>query len=1292
MRETPSLPETVPAPRPRAWLRPLVRILGLTLVFGYFAFALIFVTLRYAVLPHIEDYRSNIESMLSGAIKLPVTISGIDAEWQGLRPHLALSGLAVHDLEGRPALAFDKVEADVAWASLLHLDLRLERIEIAAPSLSVRRDPEGRLFIAGLALSRQGQDNGFSAWLLAQHRVVVRNASITWQDEMRGAPPLELSHLDFHLQNDGSRHRFALNADPPKNLASRMDLRGDFRGEGLDQLKDWKGEAYANLDYADLAVWRTWIDYPLELPRGSGGIRLWLAFAQKQVTSVTADISLADAALRLGRDLPLLELQSVSGRLAGKRLVDGFEVGATKLALTTADGINIEPTDFQLSWNEARDSLPAKGEFSANGLDLGALSRLAAYLPVDVAARSRLVEAGPSGKLFDLKASWSGGDEKLAGFSLRARFERLGMHAQGALPGFEGVSGSIDGSDKGGSLRLASKNALVEMPAIFADPRLGLESLNAQASWKAGKDGIEVKLDSLNFENRDAAGIASGRYWVRAGEPGEIDLTARLTRADGGAVSRYMPLGVNKEVRDWLRSSIIGGVSNDTSLRLKGDLKRFPFADGGGIFEVRGKFRGATLRYAPSWPQIDNITGELEFVGRRMTIKASRGSVYGVAVSEVRAQIDDLLAPDELIMISGKASGQTADFLRFVEASPVGERIDHFTEEMRATGSGQLDLKLAMPLRRLADTRIDGAYQFANNQLVVSSDMPPLTELYGRLQFSGDSLRAEKVRARLLGMPLTAELKNSDDGALLLSADGSVNIAALRRQYEQPLLDHLSGATTWHGSVRVRKKNADIVLESKLVGISSSLPEPFNKSAADSLPLRFERRLLPEPPSGVAAAQKTAPRDQIDVTLGNVAAMRLVRRHEGPRQATVVLERGVISAGEALVLPDRGFLLAIKQKKIDVDFWRGLFKGATQGETPALTSIDLKAREFIVFGRSFNDFGIKAAFKDGVWHGEVKSGELAGDLDWRGLAGGRLSGHLKQLALNETSVSSAASSVAPEELPGLDIEVDQFLLHGRSFGKLRISADNNKGVWAAKLQIENEDGKLVGEGQWQPSPTLPDTRMQFNLNVKNIEKLLTRMGYPDAVRRGQATLEGTLSWNGTPFAIDYSSLGGSLTVLASGGQFNKLEPGAGRLLGILSLQSLPRRITLDFRDVFSEGFAFDSIAGQVNMTRGVMESKALSIQGTSAKILMSGSVNLSRETQNLKVRVQPAIGESLSVGAILLAHPAVGAIAYLVQKLLRDPIDQAFSYEYSVTGTWADPKVDKLSEPQVQDSGKAVHE
>lgn len=1290
----------------RPWLCRLTRLLLWLAMLAYFAFAAILLTLRYAVLPQIENYRGNIEQMLSSSMNLPVAITSIDAHWQGLLPHLALHGLQVRDQQGRPALTFDNVAADVSWSSLLFLELRLQRLEIIAPSLTVRRDAQGRIFVAGLQVntpSPQNQ-NDFSDWLLAQHRVVVSDADITWVDELRGAPSLTLQNLNIHLQNDGSRHRFGITADPPRVLAARLDVRGDFVGDDLDVLDAWKGEAYAELDYADLAVWRQWVDYPLELSQGSGAIRLWLDVEKKRLASINADVAFNDVQMRLANDLPLLDLQNLNGRLSGKRLEHGFEIGARQLALTTRDGIHVAPSDFRLHWNDAVGQVPAHGEFSANGLDLDALARLAGHLPFSASVRKQLVDAAPHGKVFDLNSTWSGvlnanGIPK--NYSLKARFERLGMHARGALPGFSGISGSIDGNQQGGALRLASRDAALELPQVFAESQVELAVLNAQTQWKASGGKTAVTIEQIAFENRDAAGTVSGHYIGGVEGPGEVDLSAHLTRGNGNAVWRYIPLTVGKNVRDWLQESILGGVSNDTRLRLKGDLHNFPFTDGSGIFEVKGHFHGATLRYVSSWPQINNIVGELEFVGKRMLIKASSGSIYGATLSEVSAEIADLDAADNILLVAGKAAGPTADFLRFIETSPVGTAVDHFTEDMTAAGNGQMDLKLVLPLQHLADTKIEGGYQLAGNRLKVDADLPPLTDVTGRLQFTGDALKAERVRANLLGMPLTFNLKTAGNGAVSVNAAGSLSIVELRKQFSHPMLDHLSGSAPWRGSVLARKKNADVTFESRLSGISSSLPVPFNKSVGEVLPLRFERKLLlskpapravPGKPSAATVATAATLRDQIEVSLGNALAARFVRRYEGERGEKVVWERGAIAVGEPLTLPDKGVLFSVNLPRIDVDNWRALLpkpvaaKDAPATETSlAITALALKTPEMVVFGRSLHDLAMRANLnRDGGWRAEIKSRDMNGELNWRGQGSGRLSGRLKQLAINDAGAKSASDTggtTMVEEMPGLDVEVDQFTLHGKPLGKLKLTADNHGGAWDAKLDIDNDDGKLSGEGKWRASPTQSDTQLKFLLNAKSIEKLLARLGYPDTLRRGHATLEGNLLWNGTPFALDYPSLSGTLNVDAGNGQFNKLEPGVGRLLGILSLQSLPRRITLDFRDIFSEGFAFDSITGQVKLNRGVMDTQNLLIQGPAAKVMMSGSVSLPQETQNLKVRVQPAIGDSLAVGT-MLANPAAGAIVWLTQKILRDPIDQAFAFEYAVTGTWVDPKVTKLTKPQ----------
>ena len=1301
-------------------VRPCVRLALLL----YFVLALLILGLRYAVLPHVEDYRADIEQTLSSSLGLPVTIARIDAHWQGWLPFLALHDLAVHDREGRPALAFDNVEAELSWSSLLYFEPRFYRLEILSPSLDIRRDASGHFFIAGLPLATQTTaDTTFADWLLTQRRITIRNANIVWHDDQRDAPALALKHLDFQLQNNGSRHRFGLTAEPPREFASRLDIRGDFKGSDLNLLEDWAGLAYADLDYADLAVWRQWIDYPIELPRGSGALRLWLEVTQGKSTRATADIALHDVQMRLGKALPLIDLPTLTGRLSGARTASGYRLDGQHLSLQTHDSIAFAPTDFHFEWNVKGNQdksghtghTGVSGVFNASSLDFDALARLAAHLPFDAATRKQLVDYAPRGHLLDLKTNWKGsynaeGELHPDQYSIETRFQGLGINAQGALPGFSGLSGRVTGNEQGGNFQLDSPQAALELPAVFAESRIELGTFKAQAQWKSRQNAIEVQLEKASFENHDAAGMANGTYLYRLSEqgeastPGEINLDARLTRGQGSAVWRYIPLVVGQDVRDWLRDAIIGGSSHNTTLQLRGDLRHFPFADGAspGIFSVRGDFQDATLRYAQSWPAIEHISGSLDFTGNRMLIKANSATLYGVRLTQVEAGIDDLSQAVTPLHIRGRATGPTADFLRFIEASPVGESIGHFTEDMSAQGNGTLDLKLLLPLPGLDKSLIEGSYQFASNRLKVDADLPMLNDVQGRLRFTGDALQAERVHATLMGMPISVDLKTAGGGAVAVNVEGTFNPADVRRQitssaFPSSLLDRLSGSTPWHGTILARKKNAEVLVESALTGLTSTLPEPFAKSTGNAMPLRFERKTR-------VSAINTPVRDQIDVSLGDLAAARFVRRHE----PDPVLERGVIAIGEPLALPDKGVVLALNMKKLELDSWRGVLAPSTnesqKAETPSqsqplpLTAITLKTQTLEANGYTLGDIDARATLgRDGSWRADLKSRDATGELFWKGQGSGRLGARLKQLIIHQIPPQPASSSsrpasdtfdtfknttgsAHPENLPGLDIEVEQFTLREKALGKLRIVADNHAGAWEAKLDIDNDDGSLAGTGRWRPRTTQADTQLKFTLAAKSIEKLLTRLGYADAVKRGKATMEGQVSWNGTPFAIDYPTLGGTLKINAENGQFNQLEPGVGRLLGVLSLQSLPRRITLDFRDVFSQGFAFDSISGNLTMNKGVIETRDLQIVGPAAKVLMTGSASVPQETQNLKVRVQPAIGESLAVGA-MIAHPAAGALAWLAQKVLRDPLDQAFAYEYAVTGSWADPKVDKLSAP-----------
>jgi uncharacterized protein YhdP len=164
--------------------------------------------------------------------------------------------------------------------------------------------------------------------------------------------------------------------------------------------------------------------------------------------------------------------------------------------------------------------------------------------------------------------------------------------------------------------------------------------------------------------------------------------------------------------------------------------------------------------------------------------------------------------------------------------------------------------------------------------------------------------------------------------------------------------------------------------------------------------------------------------------------------------------------------------------------------------------------------------------------------------------------------------------------------------------------------------------------------------------------------------------------------IDYATLTGEMVVEASKGQFVKLDPGVGKLLGLISLQSLPRRITLDFRDVFSEGFSFDDISGKLVLQNGLMRADRLQIDGPAAHVVIRGEADLQHETQHLNVNVQPVLGGGAALG-VALVNPLAGIAALVADKLFRSPLNQMFSFDYLVTGKWDDPKVEKTARTSI---------
>jgi uncharacterized protein (TIGR02099 family) len=1235
----------------------------------------VLLTVRYWVLPDIEKYHHDIALLASRAVGMPVTIGKIEADWRGLRPHLVFTDVRLLDDRGNSVLALRRVENTVSWMTLPSRELRLNTLEIDDPDLAIRRDKQGLLYVAGLAIASDSGEGKLSDWLLHQSHIMLRNGRISWLDELYDRPLLVFDQAQFRLDNSGRHHRFAARISPPADVAAPLDVRGDLAGDSFSDWSDWRGELFAQIDHADTGAWGAWLNLPAEFSHAKGGARVWLGVAAGQLNRVTADLAVSEVQSRLAADLPPLSLTALHGRVGWHSLERGFEVSTTKLALLMDNGFKLQPTDFHLRLDGSKESPFAAGEIQANVIDLGDLAVMADYIPLGKTFKQQLADFSPRGHIADLRAQWHSDPQHIARFDIKARFENMSMRRVGNIPGITGLSGQISGSDSSGSLALNAPHLQLDAPQLLLEP-LAFDTLTAQADWQRKSGGWDVKLNNFSAANTDLAGTAYGTYQTDEHGPGVADVTLNLTRASVRHAVRYLPKElIGRKTMDWLQSSLQGGEADDVHLRLRGDLNDFPFPENNkGQFQVAVKAKDVVIDYVKDWPRVENATVTLLIEGPRLQVDSNAAMLAGAQAQRVSVVIPDMTAQEPLVQISGEASGETKHALNFIQHSPVRGYINGFTDEATVRGEGKLNLQLDIPLSD-KPIKLNGNYHFADNDLSIYESIPMARKATGDLAFTESSVQVNSFNAQVLGGPATLTVHTGTDGALTAKMQGRANMDAWRKVNSDPMLKPLSGAADWSADVSVNKGQFAVVVASNLKGLGSDLPAPLSKKANDAIPVKFEMR------------SATADQDVMWLQYGEMLSARMVREadEKGVRNFT----RGYVNFGPARKMADReGVWLSGVLPLLSLEGWPDLPKGGSSTVWPTIDGADVVVQKLTGYSSVANGLNIHARNRNGIISAQLSSKELSGELSWFPQGKGKLVARLKTLTLGQEDKDKKAEAIRAAKpvhgadslsIPVVDVAADNFVYRGNPLGQLELHASPfEKEILLDHFRLVNPDGVLVVNGKWGSAPA--QTHLVVKLTLSNVGNVLGRSGYPNSIKNGSGALDADLVWAGGPHELALANLDGHVTLKMNKGRFLKLDPGAGKLLSVMSLQALPKHIALDFTDVFSTGFEFDSIDGEGQMRQGVLLTNDFKIYGSAAKVTLSGQLDLSRETQSLRVKVMPTIGDSVSLLALAAVNPVVGAGVYLANKILSNPLDKLVSFEYNVTGSWADPKVEKASE------------
>lgn len=1268
--------------------------------------AAVLLSIARVALPYADRFRPEIVDWISASIGMPVSIADLDVRWRRFGPYLAINDVALFEQPGGPPVAhLEQAEVGInLLRSIVRGKIVIDTVVVSGIRITVIRKADNSLAVAGIGMPQPGGAAPMASaalvqWLLTQSRLALEQAEVVWYDETGEREPLRFRYVNVELRNDGVRHQVSGSAQLPVALGRRisfaLDLHGDLLAAGA-----WSGEGYVSGGGLQVSRWFRQLTYGgLVLASGTAELTAWMRWKNGQLQRAEGFTSLFDARLDVapGADAgsastsgdsqsvpetasaPVgaenresISLSAVSGRFAWTRIGDGWRLAVNDFVVDSG-GRSWPYSDFTLASSGGADSV-LRGRIAY--LDIGDLRRL--ILASDLITpqvREALSALRPSGALHDIQLVLPDGKVAERGRYINAQFVDLHTEPWRRIPGITGFDGRVVMSDDGGSVYFDTAGGALRSDHIFRND-LAVDSLRGRLDWRKAANGWHVRADDIEAVNQDLSTRMVAAIDIPGGGASpRLGVYATFRAGSVEHKDRYLPAGIMRDTAvHWLDRAIVSGSVPRGTLLIHGPLDRFPFDGGSGRFAVEFDVEDGILEYAPGWPRIEEIAADVEFDGRSMKLFAPRGMTLSTELLHVTARIPNLAAKPAQLEIDGDARGGSADALRFLRESPLHERFAAYVDHGAAEGDSALRLSLKIPLVHQPAVRVAGVLTMTNSRLSFGDGGVAIDDVNGDFSFTHTGLNAKEVHGRILGMDATFGVEaRARQGTRLteVSATGHASDEQVAA-FLPPALRRLKGSTDWTAHMELpeavagRTVSGALRIDSNLRGLAIELPPPIGKSAAERLPFQLYMTVPRQPDIPLRAR------------LGNRLRAAFVLDTE------MKLTRGTVGLGnEAVKLEEHpGLHIVGKASYLSYSDWSAVLApkaGVGQGGAN-VTSIDLRADVAEALGQKFHRASVKGERMPEAWQLDVDSEEVAGRIEVPMAEGRPVRMDLAHLELPALVREKGEHGLDPRDLPPLLLDSKKFSYGDIAYGSLKLTASrHNDGLRLENLSLKSDWMDLDARGDWVSVNDEQYSSFNIMARSKNIGAALARLGYGGTLSKGEGSFDIVARWNGPPTAFALERLDGDLAMNIKNGRLLDVDPGAGRIFGLISLQALPRRLSLDFSDIFKKGFTFDSIEGNFKIKEGQARTEDLHMDGPSARIEARGLVDLARGQYDQQITVLPHLTSSLPLAGAVAGGIGVGAAILIVERMLRPNIEKSARIEFHVTGPWDNPVVERVA-------------
>ncbi|KHT55461.1 protease [Alteromonas macleodii] len=1266
-------------------------------------FALVLSAARYA-LPHIEHNKHLLENYINEQYGVNLSIQSVHAVWQRNGPSIVLNSVSLAKNDASP-VALDirqiYVELDF-WESLRHQLISSTRFELRGLKLDIDADR-----LSG------GDKNNFPVVNALERLFLEQLQSFSLEDGVVSVTHLnETNSFDIESlswNNHEERHQGLGQLKVADLAANSASFIIDITGTR----EDFNGVFYAKAEELDISPWVSdLIKTKRPLAQSRANFEVWTNFSQSEVTSVQAELS--ESLLEWG-----------SGRAKTVTGISGGSLQALPNDENRQGGWNVRVD--QLVLNSSNETLTTDliGSISANGDALintvkpVQINPFLLLLPLfmDDTSEEEIRGLNPKGELATLQVQWHNGQPSLAAKVLDLQWDKTDK-----VPGLSSLDADFFWYKNNGAIYLESADSLLSANGVI-------------------KKDVNINLFKSQFYIYPEQIDSDDKQWVVKGSDMLFDSDVVTLHpqfklnTSTGLMSLYVdvsPLALN-EVSSLFPSSLMGtntdkyltraftgeGEIANARVLWHGRTSDFPFDDNTGIFQAYVDIEQGDFLFAPDWPALNNLDLSLYFVNNALVMESPSATLAGMKISDMSAAIPSF-SPDARLIIYANGTGTGDALTALMMDSSLKKSLGKvLNEDVQIGGPLSADIKLDIPFKG-KDVVASGTAHLSNNPVFVATTNMLFDKASGEVSFVNGDIDASGLQAQFLKQPVSLSLsgRQGDTYDLNVELGGRWHVHPLANYVNTDLTEYIDGESDWNTTVQLSLSNSGFNytanLTADLTATQSVLPAPFDTPAGSSLPL-------------LITSKGDSKASNVEASLGDNIRFDGVLPHK-----EMQFSRAHLALGESDIANiGTGFSISANLAQADVQEWfttinmllsgKGKDTSTAVAKTNAQSSIQsneskkanlfgtpsrifAKADKLNFAGHSIKDAQLSATERNKDWILDLASPQaratirINSDLDEQGIeinadylslekpdeAGGTTKAGSEsgvELATNSAMPNEEGESlynIDPNTLPPIYFYCQSCGVHGIDLGEITLDiAKEENGLAIRQLLVKSDETNVTATGYWKHMGGEIQSALNGTLTSPDVGQMLKEYGVESGIKDSSANVAFDITWPNAPMDFGFEQLNGNVEWSLSDGYLTELSDKGSRIFTLFSLNSLVRKLSLDFRDVFAKGFFYDDMGGTLSIVDGKAYTDDTEIDGGAGEIEITGFTDLNTGGLNYNVSFAPNVTGNLPFLVYFLATPPTALAALAIDQVLTSA-KVISNVNYRVTGTIKDPKFDEV--------------